>query len=77
MWGKIQGLNKRIDDEKPWVLAKNGDTEKLSECLNGLAQGLLQACCELSPFIPATTDKIFAVFSGEVAPPKEPLFPKS
>ena len=77
VWGKIQGLNKRIDDEKPWVLAKNGDSEKLDECLNGLAQGLLQACCELSPFIPTTTDKIFTVFSGEVAPPKEPLFPKS
>lgn len=76
VWEKVQGLNKRIDDEKPWVLAKNGEKEKLQSCLKSLVIDLLQANCELSPFIPATAEKIAKVFTGEIKPPKEPLFPK-
>lgn len=76
VWGEVQGLNKRIDDEKPWVLAKNGEIEKLQECLEGLVVDFLQVNFELQPFIPATCDKIAKIFDGEIAPPKKPLFPK-
>lgn len=78
VWEKIQRLNKRIDDEKPWMLAKNDEKEKLDKCLSDLSHDLLKAVYELSPFIPTTADKIFKVFASEqIAPPKEPLFPKS
>ena len=75
-WEKVQGLNKKIDDEKPWILAKNGETEKLKDCLVGLINGLLEAAYELSPFIPDTTDRIYEIFAGEIKPPETPLFPK-
>ena len=77
VWGKVQGLNKRIDDEKPWELAKNGEKEKLDQCLNGLISDLRQVAIELSPFIPDTSDKILHIFDEEIKPPKTPLFPKS
>ena len=78
VWGKVQELNKRIDDEKPWVLAKNGETEKTQKCLLGLVSGLLNTSYMLSPFIPGTAAKIYEIFAGEeIAPPKIPLFPKN
>lgn len=77
IWGKIQSLNRQIDEDKPWMLAKNGETEKLTKCLQGLMTGLLQVNYELSPFLPGTSEKIFEVFAGSVMPPSQPLFPKS
>ena len=76
VWELVQGLNKRIDDEKPWVLAKNGETEKLADCLHGLVDGLLQVKIMLSPFLPGTAEKIGEIFTGKIEPPKQPLFPK-
>lgn len=77
VWEKVQELNKRIDDEKPWVLAKNGEVEKTQKCLLGLIGDLLNVNYMLSPFIPGTTSRIYEVFAGEeIAPPKTPLFPK-
>ena len=76
IWEKVQNINKRIDDEKPWILAKNGETEKLQECLKSLIVSLLNVNYMLSPFIPDTTEKIFEIFAGEIKPPAKPLFPK-
>ena len=76
VWEKIQNLNKRIDDEKPWVLAKNGDQEQLETCLQNLIKDLLEASYELSPFLPDTTDKIYEIFAKTPTPPTTPLFPK-
>ncbi|MBQ3470559.1 methionine--tRNA ligase [Candidatus Saccharibacteria bacterium] len=76
-WGKVQDINKKIDEEKPWVLAKNGETEKLEKVLNELANSLVSVNKMLSPFLPATSKKIASVFEeGEITPPREPLFPK-
>lgn len=77
VWEKVQNINKRIDDEKPWMLAKNGETEKLQECLRSLIIELLNTNYMLSPFMPDTTEKIFEIFAGEIEPPKTPLFPKA
>ncbi|MBR3246274.1 methionine--tRNA ligase [Candidatus Saccharibacteria bacterium] len=76
VWEKIQGLNKKIDEEKPWVLAKNGETEKLNKCLIEMMMELRQVAVELSPFIPTTSERILEIFVGEVYPPEAPLFPK-
>lgn len=77
VWEKIQAINKRIDEEKPWELAKKGEKEELDKCLKGLILDLLNANYMLTPFLPGTSEKIVAVFAGEVKPPKTPLFPKS
>ena len=76
VWDKIQGLNKKIDEEKPWTLAKNGEIDKLEKCLKGLIQALLEATYELAPFLPDASEKIFEVFTEPISPPKTPLFPK-
>ena len=77
LWELIQGLNKRIDDEKPWQLAKNGETEKLEKCLTSLITDLLNVNYMLSPFLPKTSKKISEIFSAKaIEPPKTPLFPK-
>ena len=76
VWEKVQALNKSIDEEKPWTMAKNGENEKLEECLNRLITELLNVNLELTPFIPDTCSKINDVFSDVIMPPKTPLFPK-
>ena len=76
-WSLVQDINKRIDDEKPWALAKAGEGEKLEECLQGLAGSLMIANLMLEPFLPNATAKVKEVFEAEqVAPPAQPLFPK-
>lgn len=78
IWVNIQSINRRIDQEKPWVLAKNGEKEKLEECLVNLINELLQTVYELEPFLPSTCEKIYNVFcNGVIAPLDTPLFPKS
>lgn len=77
VWTKIQALNKRIDDEKPWTLLKLGQTTELSHCLSRLVQELLDINFLLQPFIPATAQKIAQIFqSHPITPPTTPLFPK-
>jgi methionyl-tRNA synthetase len=77
VWEKIQDINRQIDQQKPWALAKNGETEKLEQCLGQLIKDLLKANKELSPFLPETSSKICEVFAGKIEPPKTPLFPKN
>ena len=77
VWNKVQELNKRIDDEKPWVLAKNGEHEKLKDCLVSLICDLRLVALELSPFIPGTSERILEILADEIKVPEEPLFPKN
>ena len=77
VWNKIQDLNRRIDVEKPWNLAKEGDIEKLQKCLSGLIVDLVNATYELSPFLPNAVERILDVFASPIEPPKIPLFPKA
>lgn len=76
VWENVQAINRKIDDKKPWALSKNGEVEKLSACLGELVSDLIKVSLELSPFLPNTCEKIFAIFDGEIEPPKMPLFPK-
>ena len=77
IWNEIQGLNRRIDEQKPWALAKT-DPEQAKKVLQELAQDLLNLCPRLGLFIPETADKIQEVFmASEISAPKTPLFPRS
>ena len=78
VWQKIQSLNKRIDEEKPWTLAKNGEVDKAKTTLLSLAQELLKVSYHLQVFLPETATTITETFSSEqILPPKAPLFPKN
>ncbi len=77
IWDQIQGLNRRIDEQKPWALAKT-DPEQAKQVLESLAQDLLNLCPRLGLFIPETAEKIQEIFTTkEISAPKTPLFPKN
>ena len=76
VWEKVQAINREIDEQKPWMLAKNGETEKLNDCMKKLITELLSANLMLEPFIPTASEKIKAIFKDPIVPPKVPLFPK-
>ncbi|MFI5271296.1 MAG: methionine--tRNA ligase [Candidatus Saccharimonadales bacterium] len=64
VWEHIRRVNQSIEEEKPWILAKENKTEKLSEVLASQVSSLLQIADLLVPFIPETADKIKSTFSG-------------
>lgn len=77
VWGKIQDLNKQIDEQKPWELAKRGETERVKEVLQDLEIGLVKVAQMLQIFLPETGETIKKIFTAdEVLPPAQPLFPK-
>ena len=76
VWNKIQALNRRIDEEKPWSLAKEGKKDELEKCLTSLILDLRKCAFELLPFMPETSEKILDIFEGSILPPKTLLFPK-
>ncbi len=78
LWSRIQKLNKSIDEQKPWELAKNGDTDRLQAVLRELATELLDIAKHLTPFLPDTAAKITDIFTAsQIVPPATPLFPKN
>ena len=77
VWEQVRGLNQYIEEEKPWVIAKEKDTEHLQEVLAYQASALLNIANLLEPFLPDTAGKIKAIFSECLVRPIEgTLFPK-
>ena len=77
VWKQIQDLNKRIDEEKPWALAKT-EPEKAQSVLADIIQELLNINIRLGIFLPETSKKISEIFGAEaIEPPATPLFPKN
>jgi methionyl-tRNA synthetase len=77
VWEQVRGLNQFIDEEKPWVIAKEGDTEHLHEVLGYQVSSLMNIATLLTPFLPETAEKIQAVFKdGTVQLADTTLFPK-
>ncbi len=77
VWEQVRGLNQYIDEEKPWVLAKNDDTDHLREVLAYMSSCLLEIAELLAPFIPETSQKIEYIFAtGVIQKIDGTLFPK-
>lgn len=77
VWDQVRGLNQYIEEEKPWIVAKNNEVEHLQEILSYQVSALLEIADLLEPFIPQTALKIKHIFhDGVVRPSKETLFPK-
>ena len=77
IWEQIKGLNQYVDEEKPWEIAKSGDSGHLQEVLANLVANLLEIAELLTPFMPATAAKIQQTFgSGVLKPLPGSLFPK-
>ena len=79
MLQKVSDLNKLIDDEKPWQLAKSEDKvdkEKLSQVLHKAVSDLSVIARELTPFLPNTGKVITEHLAKEKVTKAEPLFPR-
>jgi methionyl-tRNA synthetase len=77
VWEQVRGINQYIDVEKPWELARDGDTDHLREVLAYQVSSLLEIADLLEPFMPQTTEKIRGVFTGhKIQLIEGTLFPK-
>ena len=75
-WDKIQTLNRRIDETKPWAVAKE-DAVAAQELLTSLIGDLLAANHLLKPFLPIA-EQVETIFTAPtITPPATPLFPKN
>ncbi|MDR1080193.1 MAG: methionine--tRNA ligase [Deltaproteobacteria bacterium] len=60
VWDFIRSLNKFIDTESPWTLAKDpGSRERLDLVMATLVKGLAVAGALVSPVMPGTSDEIW------------------
>ncbi|MDB5182438.1 MAG: methionyl-tRNA synthetase [Candidatus Saccharibacteria bacterium] len=77
VWEQVRGLNQFIDEQKPWTIAKEGDTEHLREVLASMVSDLLEIAESLVPFLPNTAASIKSIFAeGLLHAQKTVLFPK-
>lgn len=58
IWKFISEADHYIDEEKPWVLAKEGKAQDLNWSVYGLLDSLHQLAWQILPFLPATSRKI-------------------
>jgi len=78
VWEQVRGLNQYIDEEKPWMVAKQGDEGHLREILAYQVSCLLEIANMLEPFMPDTAAKITYIFKeGVVRPLDGTLFPRT
>ena len=77
VWSQVRGLNQYIDEQKPWMVAKQDDPAHLGEILSYQAGCLLQIAELLEPFLPETAKKIQTIFKdGVIHLQEETLFPR-
>lgn len=77
IWSKIQNLNKQIDREQPWALAKT-QPAAAKDLLVGYTKDLLNIAYHLRVFLPDTAAAIERIFSAPtIVTPSTPLFPKN
>ncbi len=59
VWDLVTGLNRAIDERKPWALAKEGRDNELDELLYDLVEGLRWLAMLLHPVMPERTAEIW------------------
>ena len=75
IWKKITALDKFINEEKPWALAKNQDPKIKSVLAHSIDQ-IQEIAALLEPFLPETARKIEDQFKGPKIISQSPLFPR-
>ena len=66
IWRRIKRLNRYVQDEEPWQLAKDDSAaERLDEVLYTLAEGLRVVSVLLHPFMPASAERLLAALGRE------------
>jgi methionyl-tRNA synthetase len=66
IWEVVRGLNRHVESQAPWQLAKDGKHEELQTTLYDLADGLRIVATALASYLPNTSAHILAAL-GESA----------
>lgn len=74
--GEFNKLNHLIDENKPWLLIKEGKNDEAELVLSKLVASIRQLAPLLAPFMPNFSEKIILHFSTERIEPITPLFPR-
>jgi methionyl-tRNA synthetase len=75
IWEKITSLDKYINTEKPWDLAKT-DIDRLKDVLAHCIDHIQEIAILLEPFMPETSKTILEQFKGPKIKSQKPLFPR-
>lgn len=75
VWTKIEEVDKYINNEKPWELAKKND-RRLKDVLSHTVDQILEIAILLEPFLPETAEKIEKQFKGPKISTQKALFPR-
>ena len=67
LWEFIRSLNKYIDDNKPWQLAKDGENKKLSSIMRNLLECIYSTAVLLSPILIKKSGVIISSLGAENA----------
>ena len=77
LWRVASDLNIRIEEVKPWVLAKEDKHDEVAEFLDEMITGLRQIGHYLSPFLPQTAENLTKIFTADIPMERgEALFPR-
>lgn len=60
----VNFANKYVETEKPWLLAKNGEREKLVAVMRALLEIVYRLAWLYQPFLPAKAAEVAALFTG-------------
>jgi methionyl-tRNA synthetase len=60
VWDLIRSLNKYIDTMAPWVLAKEGRTERLGTVMYVILEGMRKVALHVWPIIPGAAEEMLA-----------------
>ena len=52
LWVPVRAMNKYVDEQAPWTLAKNGETERLGTVIRTLLENMYKVCYLLWPIMP-------------------------
>ncbi|SHH17529.1 methionine--tRNA ligase [Thermosipho atlanticus] len=70
IWQYIGEVNKYFDENKPWILAKEGKTERLATVLYNTLEAILRIATLLLPFMPDSSKEVYKRLSQENNPIK-------
>ena len=79
IWLRVRRLNRYVEERAPWQLARDdAQAERLDETLATLVAGLRMLTELLSPYMPASTERLLEALGspGGKVSGLEPLFPK-
>ena len=68
LWELVRALNKYVDTQAPWALAKNNDTERLQTVLRVILECLRKVAGFLWPVMPGTAETLLGQLGVALAP---------